>query len=253
MQLTRANRFFPAVVEQPKTAGLNGLETYAGEVRARYESVLGFRIGGKVEQRFVDVGAKVRRGDVIATLEPEDANLAVTQARAGLAAAKADVALAKAELDRHATLLEKSYISQALFDARKNQHEAAEARFAQAVAQLSVAQNNAGYTQLTADQDGVVTQLMAGRMSTVRAQVAVTCTPAPWLLAEDRLHAEKRNGKQGNFWMSTGSLELDGSSMAIGYQQVTRRARGVRTETTGRGYSAKERRERRQKKHEGKK
>lgn len=151
----------PAVVEKPKTAGLTGLETYAGEVRARYESVLGFRIGGKVQRRFVDVGARVRRGDVIATLEPEDANLAVTQARAGLAAAKADVALAKAELDRHAALLEKSYISQALFDARRNQHEAAEARLAQAVAQLSVAQNNAGYTRLTADEDGVVTQLMA--------------------------------------------------------------------------------------------
>ena len=163
----------PAVVEQPKTAGLTGLETYAGEVRARYESVLGFRIGGKVQQRFVDVGAKVRRGDVIATLEPEDANLAVTQARAGLAAAKADVALAKAELDRHATLLEKSYISQALFDARKNQHEAAEARLAQAVAQLSVAQNNAGYTQLTADEDGVVTQLMAESGQVVAAGTPV--------------------------------------------------------------------------------
>jgi hypothetical protein len=95
------------------------------------------------------------------------------------------------------------------------------------------------------DELGNVTQLMAGRMSIARAQVQVTSTPAPWLLPEDRLHAEKRNGKQANFWMGTGSIELDGSSMAIGYQQVTYRARGVRTETSGRGYTAKEIRERR--------
>ena len=151
----------PAVVEQPKTAGLNGLETYAGEVRARYESVLGFRIGGKVQQRLVDVGARVRRGDLIATLEPEDAQLAVTQARAGLAAAQADVALAQAELERHAALLEKNYISAALYDARKNQHEAAVARLSQAQAQLAVSQNQAGYTELRADQDGLITKLMA--------------------------------------------------------------------------------------------
>ena len=151
----------PAVVEQPKTAGLNGLETYAGEVRARYESVLGFRVGGKVAQRHVDVGAKVKAGDRIATLEPEDAHLAVTQARAAMAAAKADVALAKAELDRHAALLEKKYISAALYDARLNQHEAAEARMAQARAQLAVAENQAGYTELRAGHDGLITRIMA--------------------------------------------------------------------------------------------
>jgi multidrug efflux system membrane fusion protein len=151
----------PAVVEQPKTAGLTGLETYAGEVRARHESVLGFRIGGKIERRFVDVGAKVRRGDVLATLEPDDANLAVTQARAALAAAKADVALAKSELDRHAALLAKNYISEALHEARSTQHDAAVARLDQARAQLAVAENQAGYTELRADHDGVITKIMA--------------------------------------------------------------------------------------------
>ncbi len=163
----------PAVVEQPKTAGLTGLETYAGEVHARYESVLGFRIGGKVAERRVDVGANVHRGDVLATLEPEDANLAVTQARAALAAAKADVALAKAELDRHAALLDKKYISQALFDARRNQHEAAEARLAQAEAQLAVSRNHAEYTELRADHDGVITEIMAEAGQVVAAGTPV--------------------------------------------------------------------------------
>lgn len=95
----------------------------------------------------------------------------------------------------------------------------------------------------------LVTRLMAGRMATAKSQVQITATPAPWLLPEDRLHAQKRNGQQGDFWMGTGSLELDGSAMAIGYQYTTRRAKSIKIETTGRGYTAKERKERRQAAH----
>lgn len=92
----------------------------------------------------------------------------------------------------------------------------------------------------------LVTRLMAGRMAVAKSQVQLTSTPAPWLLPEDLLHAEKRNGRQGDFWMGTGSLELDGSAMAIGYQYTTRKAKNVRVKTTGRGYTPKERKEMRQ-------
>src|SRR5687768_7041085 len=97
----------PAVVETPKPAGDAALETYAREVHARYESALGFRINGKLERRAVDVGARVKQGDVLAVLEPDDVKLAAEQARAQVAATEADLALAQAELDRHAALLEK--------------------------------------------------------------------------------------------------------------------------------------------------
>lgn len=100
------------------------------------------------------------------------------------------------------------------------------------------------------DELQTVTQLMAGRMAISRASLQATATPAPWLIAEDLLHAEKRSGKQGNFWLEQGSIELDGSAMAIGYQYVTRRAKGVRTETTGHGYTPKERREMRKERRE---
>jgi hypothetical protein len=64
-------------------------------------------------------------------------------------------------------------------------------------------------------------------------------------VAEDKLYAEKRDGRNTTFWMGQGSLELDGSSMAIGYQKVLRRAKGIRLETSGRGYTEKERRQQR--------
>ena len=151
----------PAIVEKPKAAGEAALETYAGEVHARYESTLGFRIAGKLERRAVDVGARVKQGDVLAVLEPDDVKLAAEQARAQVVAAEADLALAQAELDRHAALLEKKYISQALYDARINQRDAAKAKLDAAQAQLSVAQNQAGYSTLRADHDGVITRIDA--------------------------------------------------------------------------------------------
>jgi multidrug efflux system membrane fusion protein len=149
----------PAIVQQPQPATSVVTDTYAGEVRARYESVLGFRIAGKVQVRNVDVGARVRKGDVIAELEPQDAELALSSAQAQVAWAKADLALAKAELDRHAAMLQKKYISQALFDARQNAYDAAAARLKQAQAQAAVAANQAGYTALRADADGVITDV----------------------------------------------------------------------------------------------
>ncbi len=163
----------PAIVQQAKPAAQQQIETYAGAIRARYESELGFRIAGKVQERRVDVGARVKQGDILAILEPDDAQLQVSAARAQVAWAKADLALAKAELDRHAAMLDKKYISQALFDARRNAWEAAAARQQQTQAQLAVAANQADYTALKADHDGVITAVHAEVGQVVAAGQAV--------------------------------------------------------------------------------
>ncbi len=163
----------PAVVEQPVPAATGATETYAGEVRARHEGMLGFRIAGKLLTRNVDAGAQVKRGEVLATLEAQDLQLQVDAARAALAAATADLSLAKAELDRHGELLAKKYISQALFEARLNAHKAAEAHQAQARSQLSVAQNQTGYTVLRADADGVITATLVEAGQVVAAGAPV--------------------------------------------------------------------------------
>lgn len=78
-----------------------------------------------------------------------------------------------------------------------------------------------------------VTEGMLRRMSTERSAVQITSTPTPWLLPHDRLHAAKRDGRATDFWLGEGSLELDGSSMAIGYQQVMRRRARTRVRSTG--------------------
>ena len=148
-------------------------DVYAGEVRARHEADLGFRIGGKIIARLVDVGARVKKGQALARLDPQDTQLNADAAKAQLAAAQADASFANAELDRYASLLEKKFISQAQYAAKLNTHNAAKARLDQAQSQYDVSRNQAAYATLVADQDGVITAVMAEPGQVVAAGQAV--------------------------------------------------------------------------------
>ena len=77
---------------------------FVGVVRARYENDLGFRVAGKIVTRIVNVGDRVRAGDVVARLDPQDLKLQVESAEAELAAATSNLAQAAADLERYATL-----------------------------------------------------------------------------------------------------------------------------------------------------
>ena len=134
-----------------------GANVYSGEVRARHENDLAFRVGGKVVARYVDVGATVKKGTELARLDPQDAQLGVESARSQLAAAEADHALAKAELARYRDLYAKQYVSKAVLDARENTFNTTKARLEQARAQAQVARNQSSYTTLVAEADGVIT------------------------------------------------------------------------------------------------
>lgn len=118
------------------------MRAYPGEVKARFETTLGFRVPGKVVRRLVDVGAVVKRGQALAQLDPSDFALQVAQA-------DAQAELATAELKRYQDLRSKNFVSQAALDARL-------AAATSAQAQARIARNQAGYTTLTADRDGVV-------------------------------------------------------------------------------------------------
>ncbi|MDP2794844.1 MAG: efflux RND transporter periplasmic adaptor subunit [Sulfurisoma sp.] len=126
---------------------LQGVNRYSGEVRARYETLLGFRIGGKVIERLVDAGARVKAGQPLARLDPADAALQATQA-------EANRALAAAELKRTQDLRAKNFISQAALDAKETTAKAADA-------QAALAKNQSSYTTLSADAAGVVAAVLA--------------------------------------------------------------------------------------------
>lgn len=151
----------PAIVTHPGNDADAATEVYSGDVHARYESQLGFRVAGKIRVRRVDVGAHVDAGQVLAELDPQDLALQVTSARANLAAAQAARDLAKSEYDRYRALLTKHYISQTQFDTQANTLKAAQAQVEQARAALAVARNQADYTTLRADHAGTITAINA--------------------------------------------------------------------------------------------
>jgi membrane fusion protein, multidrug efflux system len=134
---------------------------YAGEVRPRHEADLGFRIGGKIIARVVDVGAAVRKGQLLARLDPTDVSLQAEAAKAQLAAAATEYDFAKAELGRYQGLFEQKFISQSALDAKRNAYNSNRAKVEQARAQLAVTQNQASYSALLADQDGRITAVNA--------------------------------------------------------------------------------------------
>lgn len=130
---------------------------FPGEVRPRIESRLGFRVGGKIVSRKVDVGTQVKRGQVLMQLDPQDLQLAQAQANAGLKAAESNRALAQAELKRYQELRERNFVSQAVLDGKETAYQAAQASYEQARAAYRNQSNQAGYAVLVSDVDGVVT------------------------------------------------------------------------------------------------
>jgi RND family efflux transporter MFP subunit len=134
---------------------------FAAEIQPRYESELAFRVGGKLLAREINLGSRVKRGQVMARLDPADLKLSAKAAQAQAASVDADYIYAKAELDRYQQLLTQKVVSIAAFEVKKNAYEAALAKLNAAKAQAAVSENQANYTTLLADYDGVITAVNA--------------------------------------------------------------------------------------------
>lgn len=130
---------------------------FPGDVRARVESRLAFRVGGKIVARKVDAGSIVKRGQVLMQLDPQDLRLVQAQANAGLQSAASNLALTKAEFIRYQDLRQKNFVSQAVLDAKETAYKAAQASHDQALAAYRNQSNQTGYATLVSDVDGVVT------------------------------------------------------------------------------------------------
>ena len=151
----------PVRVTRVQLVDAQAVTAFAGEIKPRYEADMSFRIGGKILSRAVDLGSPVKKGQVLARLDAEDANLNAAASRATLTAAESDLEFAKAELARYEDLLAKKFVAQGVYDGKLNAYKAAVAKRDSARAQASVSGNQAGYTSLVADADGTVTAVNA--------------------------------------------------------------------------------------------
>ena len=135
--------------------------SYSGSVRARTEMNLGFRVSGKIVERVVNVGDRVKVGDLLARIDATDYELAVRSASANLEAAERQVETVKLVRDRAEQLLARKFASQAQFDQSVLSYNQAVATRDAAKSALSQAENQVTYTNLVSDRPGIVTTINA--------------------------------------------------------------------------------------------
>jgi RND family efflux transporter MFP subunit len=139
----------------------SGTREFTGIVGARVQSDLAFRVGGKVVARLVDTGQAVRRGQPLMRIDPTDYGLAAQAAAGTVAAARARAAQTGADELRYRDLVSAGAVSASAYDQIKAAALAARAQLSAAEAQERVSRNDAGYTVLVADADGIVTDTLA--------------------------------------------------------------------------------------------
>jgi RND family efflux transporter MFP subunit len=134
---------------------------FSGDIRARTETRLSFRVPGKITARQVELGQSVRPGQTLAQLDATDLRLNQQAAQAGLAAAEATAVQAAADLKRFQDLRAQGFISAAELDRHQTNQKNAQAQLTQARAQAGVQGNQAAYSTLTAGAAGVITSVDA--------------------------------------------------------------------------------------------
>ena len=142
-------------------ASSGGVREYAAEVRARTESRLSFRVGGKLVRRQAALGDTVKLGQPLAQLDPQDLRLGQDAARAALQAATVNEQQARADYVRFKELRDQGFISSSELERRDTALKAAQAQLEQAQAQAGVQGNQAAYATLVANASGVITSIDA--------------------------------------------------------------------------------------------
>jgi RND family efflux transporter MFP subunit len=134
---------------------------YVGTVQSRHEVNEAFRVGGKILQRKVDVGQKVRAGDVLALLDDVDYRHAEEAARQALVAATTQARQAESDRQRLNALKLDGSVSVSDEEKAQTAQETAAATAEAASQQLELARNRLKYTVLRASRSGVVTAVRA--------------------------------------------------------------------------------------------
>ncbi|MEN9373458.1 MAG: hypothetical protein RIR79_1010 [Pseudomonadota bacterium] len=155
------------------TQSLQSGQEFAGEVRPRIESRLGFRVAGKIVSRTVELGQSVKAGQTLARIDAQDYQLAAQAAQAQVQTARTNLDLAAAEYKRYKGLRDQNFISTAELERRDAALKAAQSQFDQAQAQGAAQGNQAAYTTLVADVSGVVTAVEAETGQVVAAGTPV--------------------------------------------------------------------------------
>lgn len=137
----------PVRTEITRLDSTSTVASFSGEIRARRESMLAFRLSGQITQRYVELGQTVKAGQALFKLDGRDVGLQQ-------AAAKSQLDKARMDFERAQQLKAQGFVSQSNVDQYKAALDAAQSQY-------SLSANQGGYTVLTAEKAGVITAVNA--------------------------------------------------------------------------------------------
>ncbi len=169
----------PVLFIEVKPQAQENLGRFAGNIAARYESTLGFRVSGRIAQRSVDVGAQVKKGDMLAVLDPTDQQNQVRSTQGDLARVEAQLINAQANARRQQELFDRGVGAQAALDVAVTDLKTTQSSYDQAKAAMQQAKDQLSYSELRADHDAVVTEwkVEAGQVVSAGEQVVTLARP----------------------------------------------------------------------------
>src|SRR6266478_7280812 len=147
------------VTVEPREGG--DTVSLTGEIQPRYQADIGFRVNGKIFQRPVDVGTQVKKGDLLARLDPQQYRQDFEVAKAEVATAEAEETRSEAQEWRQRELLKNGNTTRVQYDQALKTFKTAQAQLDSARARQVQASENLDYTELKADHDGVITTVGA--------------------------------------------------------------------------------------------
>lgn len=171
-----------------------------GEVKARVQTELSFRVSGRVIERRADVGSRVHAGDVLARLNDTEQQADVNVARAALESAQAIVRQKTLAFARSTALLRSQAIAKQAFDSAQEELLSAQAAFESAEATLATAKDALSYTELKADADGVITarNIEIGQVVSAAQPAFTLANDGPRDVVFDVFEAFFLNGRPSN-------------------------------------------------------
>lgn len=169
----------PVLYVAAKQQSQEQLGRFAGSIQARYESILGFRVSGRIAQRYVDVGTEVDKGTLLASLDPIDQQNQLRAAQGDLAKVQAQLINARANARRQQQLFDRGVGAQAQLDAARTDLSTTQASVEQAEAAVRQARDQLSYIELRNDHAAVVTLWHAEAGEVVSAGQGVVTLARP--------------------------------------------------------------------------
>lgn len=143
---------------------------------------VGTQVSGQVAEIFVDFNDQVKKGQLLARIDPTLAQQSVEDARATLESRRAAFAQAQQEYERNKTLLGAGLVAQSVYDTARSQYAVTRANVKAAEVALDRANRNLEFTAIHAPIDGVVVERNVDEGQTVAASLSA---PQLFLIAND--------------------------------------------------------------------